>query len=506
MNKNNHLDIFNILSVCIIVLFAALSLIRFNYLPQFIDGYYHLSCANGFIKSGGWVGIDWWNFAPGGRPHLYPPIYHFLLIFIKTIGLSGIDAVRLTEVLIVPSFLFLLWYIFKKNISSVFSFIFLLALSSFFSFYSSISGNLPASLAIIWGILSWHFLKKRRYITTTLFLILAFYTHTPMSWAFFISFLALACLNRQWRFPALLIAIVTLIFSSPLINHQLRYIEYVNLSILRETMFSHFSIFVLITGVISFFYHLKRRSFFSLLFCGYLLGSIVVFFKYPYRFFSAQGALGFVLLSSYLLREIYQKMSLKKRVFYFFIIFSYLFFFHSTIDLEEGKIRFNLLNSTYYNVASGNFMKTLEFNSLLYPRHYLPIVEVIKDNSQNFDAITSNIKISSQMFSALSDRPTSSSMLGEVRGFSEAPHYLVAKIIIWIKPKDLDLFYWQEKLNLVKLYESQLAYVFLNPFYGNNLRPIKAKIRFNVIAIAFLFFLFIFIADNVKILKVPKLD
>ncbi len=498
--KKRKIDIYNIFGFSLLILITILSCVRFNYLPQFIDDYYHLSVAFGFIKSGGWTGIDWWNFSPYGRPHLYPPLYHFVIVSLISMGIDGITALRITEILIVPLFFFLLWYIFKKQISSFFSFFFLIISSSFFAFYSSVSGNIPASLAVIFGVLCWYFLKEGKIISSILFLALSFYTHAGIPWIFVISLLILGIFSKEWRKKSLLIISASIVLASPFIIHQLHYLSYVHLTVLREVRFSHYSILILLAGLFSLLYCLKIRGFFSFLFLGYTLGSIVVFFKYPYRFFSAQGMLGLCMGIAYILGYFRKNLSSKKEFLITLILGLFFFFIHPTVDLKNGKLKYNFLNSTYYNFISGKFVHMFEFNTLFYPKYYTPIVEVIKKYTNANDIIASNIPVASQIFSALSNRPTSSSIMVEVESFKRVSPYRLAKIIVWIRPEYKELNYWIKRFNLIKLYDNELGIVLLNPHYSGNFTPLKAKISFKIVNLCSLFFLFIFLLDNVKIL------
>jgi len=501
MNKESKGRLYDILSVSIIVLTAIFSFIRFNYLPQFIDGYYHLSCANAFIKSGGWTGIDWWDFAPFGRPNLYPPFYHFLLSLMVSLGAGGMNSLRIAEVAIVPLFFFCLWYIFRKDISRSFSFIFLVITSSFFSFYSSVSGNIPASFAIIFGVLSWHYLKKKKVASSALFLILAFYTHAGIPWIFLISFIILAISYKEYRKYSLGVGLISIIFALPFIIHEARYIHYVNLTMLREVKFSHYSILILSVGIAAVVYFFKRKSFFTVLFLGYTAGAALVFFKYPYRFFSAQGMLGVSLLVSYLLYEAQKNINKSRERLAFFFVIACFFFIHPTLDLDNGRIRIHAINSTYYNIASGRFIRMLEFNSLFYPRYYLPLAKAIINNSDNLDIITSNLKPAAQIFSAITNRATAYSILGEVKSFSKSPRYKTAKIIVWMRPDYKELVSLVKKRHLVEIYENDIALIFLNSYCHSKARLIKAKVTFKIVILCAIFFLFIFIVDNAKILK-----
>jgi len=500
MNRKGDERLYDVISVGIIVLIAIFSFIRFNYLPQFIDGYYHLSCANAFIKSGGWVGIDWWGFAPYGRPHLYPPFYHLLLSLMVSFGVGGMNSLRIAEVTIVPLFFLCLWYVFRKNISSIFSLLFLVTTSSFFSFYSSVSGNIPASFAIIFGVLSWHYLKKDKIISSALFLILAFYTHAGIPWVFVISFMILAIFYKEYRKLSLGVVLISIVFALPFIIHEARYMHYVNFTILREVRFSHYSIFILTVGMTAAVYFFKKKNFFTILFLGYTIGAALVFFKYPYRFFSAQGMLGLSMLAAYLLYEAQKHIDSNKGWIVFSSVIACFFFIHPTVDLNNGKLETHVLNSTYYNIASGKFIKMLEFNSLFYPQYYLPLAKVIENHSDNLDIVTSNLKPTAQIFSAITNRATSYSIFGEVKGFKKVSRYNAAKVVVWMRPDYKELAYLVKMRNLEKIYENNIALVFINPYCYSKAKPVKAKVTFNIVILCIVFFLFIFIVDNAKIL------
>jgi hypothetical protein len=261
-------SIWYLFSISLLALIALFSLIRFNYLPQFVDGYYHLSCANALIKSGGWVGVDWWHFAPVGRPYLYPPLYHLLLAALKSCGLTGLTLLRITEVLITPCFFFVIWYVVKARKSDRFAFLFLLLTSSFFTFYSSVSGNLPASLAIIFGFLTWHLFTRGKLASAIALAAVSFYTHSAISWIFIISWIFLAVFNRQYRRSALKLIFISLLLAVPIIYHQLVNWHYLNFSILGETYLIQYSLAIIILGILGLLINFRPRVF-NLLFLGY---------------------------------------------------------------------------------------------------------------------------------------------------------------------------------------------------------------------------------------------
>ncbi|MBP7088600.1 MAG: hypothetical protein KBB01_04800 [Candidatus Omnitrophica bacterium] len=526
MQKFSRYDLASFAFLAFLTIF---SLARHGYLPQFIDGYYHLSVANGFIQSGGWVGWDWWSFAPFGRPHLYPPLYHLILVLLQKLGLSGITALRISEVAIVPLFFFVFWFVSRSLLNDRFSFINLLALSGFFSFYSSVTANVPASLALIWGFLSWYWLKKKRVIKSIIFLTLTFYTHSAISWVFWISFLFILAFDQEFRHTALKTLLISLALAAPFLWHQLRYFRYLDIQVLGEAGFTHFNIFIFLSGLVflAFFY---RRSLFVLLFLGYLIGSLIVFFRYPYRFFSAQGIVGFTFFASLLWDKVlnpsqkspgfkcsivisaqegarnfsswgstYLKSGYKKVILALVII--YLLFFQVTLDLDKEKSNFNIINSTCYNLLSGKCYQLFEFRTFYYPEFYDPLVWLIRENTAEGDIIFSNIRIAAQIFSALSGRPTSSPMLWEVKAAKDFEYHKYAKLIIWLKPSPSEKILSQNKIRWEKIYEDNLSCVYLNLDYQPPIKKLKSKLNFPLLALIFFILLVIHIRDSIFIKK-----
>lgn len=487
----------DLVSLGIIVFFSVFSMVRFNYLPQFIDGYYHLSTANFFIKSGGWSGWAWWEYAPLGRPHLYPPFYHFILVFLMKLGINGLDSVRVTETAIVPLFFFSLWQVFRRIVNSRFSVLTLLSLSSFFVFYSSLSANVPASLAVIFGFWVWFFIKKKKCVSAAVFLTVSFYTHASIPWIFFISLLFLILLNKEYRPAAVKVILISVLSALPFLYHEFKNMNYLAIEVSGEAYFTCFSLFIVSGGLISLFLNLRKKDFFIPLFLGYLAASILVFFKYPYRLFSAQGIIGFTLFFSLFLEKISYSYSHKRLNYIYAVIAGCLFFSQPAFNLNGGRPEFKLLDSTYYHFLTGQSQDLPEFKSVYFPEVYNPIVRVIKENTASQDIIVSNSIIFSRIFSALTQRPTSNYTIRETRPKESTGYYKYAKLIIWAK-------YFEDKfvdlkgltgLNLKPIYENDIVYVFLNRGYEPSCQIISSKISFKIIFLIFIGMILFVITD-----------
>ena len=77
-------------STIIIAMFSLTQIFRWMILPRSMDIYYHLLTAWGFIQSGGYSGWDFWEYAPVGRMHIYPPVFHIVLAFLIKLGMNKI--------------------------------------------------------------------------------------------------------------------------------------------------------------------------------------------------------------------------------------------------------------------------------------------------------------------------------------------------------------------------------------------------------------------------------
>ena len=56
--------------------------------PLFIDTYYHMGVIEGFSQAGGVTTRAFWELAPGGRVHIYPPSLHVIGYFLSLVGMS----------------------------------------------------------------------------------------------------------------------------------------------------------------------------------------------------------------------------------------------------------------------------------------------------------------------------------------------------------------------------------------------------------------------------------
>ncbi len=466
------LDRYDLFSLGIIIFVVIFQISRFNYLPQFIDDYYHLHVAENFLKSGGWVGVSFWDYAPIGRPHLYPPFYHFLIAGLLKLGFSPLTSLKILGVSIPVIFFLVLWLLLRGIFSTLFSFLAVLVSFSSFSFYMSLDANIPATLGIIFFLFSLFFLRKNRVLSSSILLAFCIYTHSGISLSFIIS-LIIFCLVYPEKTKILKVVSLGVFLGACLFAHQLRYIKFLEVNILKEAYFTHYNFLIITLGLAGLFSCLKRRGFYSWI-LGITLGFEIVFLKYPYRFFSAQGLFSLCLLSASFLESVFlalKSMRLKRGLFLLVIFYS--LFINSSMVLEEGKPMFRFLNSTFSELSTGRFYDFLKFRNFIYPKFFSSLEEVILGNTEPTDIISSNIKPVAVLLGSLTNRAISTSIFAETKSFLNFNPYLVSKLIIWIKsplPRDKEerlLKGYVERFKWEKIFENDIAYVYKNMFYFN---------------------------------------
>jgi len=467
-----------LLAVILLLLLGLFSLSRIPYLPQFVDGYYHLSVAQGFIKSGGWVGWDWWDFAPLGRPHLYPPLYHLLLVILLKCKINNLLTLQITEALSAPVFFTVFWLVIRKLCNQRIAFFAFLISSTFFPLYVASTGNVPATMAMVLGFFGLLFFKHRRIAAAIVSLALAFYAHAAIPWTFICGYLMVFIFDKDRRFDCLKVIVFALIAASPLFYHQLRYLSYLHMFVQGEVELIQFSLLVFILAIVGIFGS-WRNKFPDIFFIGFLLGVFIVFFKYPYRIFSAQGMAAAALMAAIGLEKVFKAIGSKRHKLAVFFFLGLFLFFHPVLHKpQQGKgVELKIFNSTYYRLMTGRVDDFFMFNSLFFPKLDMPVATLIDSNTSGEDIIASNYRIMSQTFSALCDRANSYSMLSEVKAPLNFNPYDHAKIVVWLDYKN-EGFPYRQSGGWKLLKASDIYEVYLRQGYCRELKVIPAKVPF----------------------------
>lgn len=476
-NRNSSWDLY---SFCLIFLALTFQLLKWQLLPMFIDIYYHLSVMLGFDKAGGYVTTAFWEFAPVGRPHLYPPFLHILMLLLYKLGPSEIFIARFFSAIIYPLLIFSIWIFSRKAFDRRIAFFCTLLVSSSYYFYLESSNIIAFSFAVSLGLLSFLFLLKGKMISSVILLSLTFYTHSLTGWLFSLTILIYAVsVKLIVKYFKMVMFAILLFF--PLMVHQIYNQEYFRMVNVKAMHYIDINIFIYIAASIGLVLYLRQRDPRGKLLFSFVLGFAPLFFIYPQRYLSGTGMIAIILFAScgldYIFRTFKEKTSLLLIIFILFYLTS------PTVSLSENaKLSSAALDSTFINhLPYLKFFSRANEESIYIPKFIDPIIVSIKENSGPEDIIYSNFNYAAGLFSVLSQRATSSSMLPEVGRYRDFDKISASRLIIWLKELDgtfpIALKEAINKYKLEKIQETDIAYIYKNPH--------------NFFAIVYLFFILI---------------
>jgi len=476
----------------IIFVFAALQLLRLPVFPQFMDIYYHLQSAWGFIQAGGYSAWDFWEYAPFGRPNIYPPLFHiFLALLIKT-GVSVVLLAKLFEAASPVALLIILWDFIRKNYGEELGSFVTVAFCSSFAFFTFLSNHIPASLALILGFLSLGQLFKKKVLRAVILLALCFYTHVSIPWFFVLSCLIYAVMDKDGRRDFFRVVFYSVLLALPILIF-----EFLNLRFIQPAGNDFPEKFHLQAKVLDYIlagfglFLAARMAHRCRLFISLFLAAFI-FLSYPFRFFSAEGYVPVIVLSGLAMQGIWQGLTariFKAKRMLIGVLVLFILFVSPTLILDKpagsNKISYKMewMDSAISGILLG------KGSSIWFPRMYLPAADIIKKNSTKDDIIYSGINFSGVILGALSQRATSNAIFPEVAPAVRVDPLSSANIILL--PKDLNEEFIKGislKYKLVKVGEDEYFSVFRNPSAGFSLIIKKAALSFrDAMIILFLF-------------------
>ncbi len=453
----------------VIVLFQVGSWSRF---PLFIDCYYHLSVMMGFNDAGGWVGTAFWEYAPFGRPHLYPPFFHILGLSVYKLGLGLIGVARLFDVLIYPAVLFSVWYVIRRLFSSLLAFFSLFLIFSSYPLYLSVISNIPFSLAFIFGMFSFYFFEKKKLLSAFLSLALAFYSHSLLPWLFVLALFFYVFFDRKGIGFFLRVTSLSVAAALPLFYHQIKFISFVQFVKVPDCNFVELNPLLWVLALPGIWVALKKKGRY-LFMVALALSFLILIASYRHRLFSGLGLVSVCFFGAVVLEEVFNKVSQRAgrfRKVMFWCVAVLVFHFFSIWILSSPFIKgHNIIrgNSPLANwLGVGNNYYVLQDISVYYPETIQEVVDLIEANSKEDDIIFSNYNYAGGMLALFAHRATSTGMLGEVRPFSSLDAAAHARLILWFKEPDggfpAELSPLIDKYGLKKLGETELVYIYLN--------------------------------------------
>jgi hypothetical protein len=472
-------------SKLIIITFAALQLLRLVRLPQFMDIYYHLQTAWGFIQAGGYSSWDFWEYAPLGRPHIYPPLFHIILALLMKSGASAILLAKFFEAATPVVFLMAIWNFIRKNYGEQLGFFTVVAFGSSFVFSVSLANHIPSSLALILGFLSFGEFFKQRLLRAAILLILCFYTHISVSWFFALTYIFYALIVKNSRKNSLKVVFYSLLAALPILIPEFLKLQFIHL--VGNQIPGGFNLqikaFNYILAGFGLFLAAKMDTKHKFFICLFLASFI--FIPYPARFLLAEGYIAVILFCALALQFIWQRLKEKGGRFNEMlagVLIAFILFVSPTLFLYKpaGSGRISYRVDWFDSTLSGLLLA--KGDSIWFPWMYLPAVDIIKANSGSRDVVYSDINAAGMILSSLSERATANALFPETISSPQVDPFSVSSIIVL--SRDLNAGFVNsisDKYRLAKVDETKYFTVFRNPVPIYRLKIIKAVVGFPVI-------------------------
>ena len=492
-------------SRALLAIFLLVQLLRWRVSPQFIDIYYHLLTAWGFLQAGGYSGWDFWHYAPVGRMHIYPPLFHLILVFFIKLGLQKILLIKILEIVLPVALLGLIQRVISARFSPRLAFLVLLFIGSSFSFYLSLINYLPATLAMIFGFLCFDRMLRRNFLPASLFLALCFYTHIGISYFFALSFILYGLFRKEERRAFVLPVVYALVLAAPVLFKQAAALKVISVfGVSNENNFCEFKVIESILGLAGLALAVRMRKDYWL-FVSFFLASFI-FLVYPYRFFSAQGYLPLVFLAAVAADFLYNKFTAKiPQLQYplFITLVLYCLYFSPTLMMnprEEGykkQYTVYVADSVLANTFFGQPHERIATLLSEFPqKELLSAASIIEAHSQEGDIVSSEIYSIGVTLASLSGRATANRLFPEIKASKEVDPLAVSTIIVFLQDIDPVLLNsLQRKYDLQKIGENRLFTLYKNPACRTKAHVKQASISFGGIAALSLVILFLYLGS-----------
>lgn len=474
--SKGHLSGWFYASLGVISIYLLLLVIKWQALPVFIDIYYHSSCMTGFRDAGGIVLWDFWEHAPSGRPHLYPPLFHIVMLALNNLGLTPLAVMRSVSIAIYPALLFSLLWVLRKLYNDRLAFFTVLAAASSYTFFLNVLTAIPSSIGLIMLIFIFYAIERKNILAGGLLLGLLFYTHGGIPWIAVSAAFIYGIFKRDKLRMILAIILIGMALGSPWLIHMIRSRGYF---LAVSNYINNYYEANLILYALAFFGMLiavKRKG--RELFYFAILASMLPLAKdYTFRFFCGEGILPFVLFAGLALDDLYGSMTgymkgrvrpVLNRVLLPWMIFYIMTLLTPVVSWNGERFSFEVKGSVFSRFTGRDPAKISPMGATIYTKKYMEeIFEAINANSRPDELIYSNYGYLAGLFYTFCGRATTCTMLNEVRPFYYSNPAINAALFVWMKNPEgyvePELIFLIKRLGLTRVAETEFAYIYRNP-------------------------------------------
>jgi hypothetical protein len=181
--------------------------------PVFLDIPYHMAVTQGFREAGGVTTWDFWDYAPEGRPHLYPPLLHVSMSLLQDLGLSQEAVATLVCLVMFPLIMLAAWWMMRRLFGTRAAFFSLLFLCVPYAFFWQTGITVAASLVLVLTPLLFLAVEKDRPLAAGLLLAMCLYAHLVLGHLAALALVIyLAHRRRYWKRITAALALAYLLY------------------------------------------------------------------------------------------------------------------------------------------------------------------------------------------------------------------------------------------------------------------------------------------------------
>lgn len=195
--------------------------------PSMSDTWYHLALAKQVRLRGHIPGWADWEYAPVGRPNLYPPLLHLLLAGLSVFVGGVVNAGHLCAALFLPVAFLTCWYGARWLLNSRLALLAVLLLSLDFGHVIVMTAYIAACLInILLPLLVVAFLARRAWLAIVV-LTLMYYAHLGLPHLVSLGLLLFGLKYRSYWRLSLKVVGISFIWYLPWLTHVLKHLEWV---------------------------------------------------------------------------------------------------------------------------------------------------------------------------------------------------------------------------------------------------------------------------------------
>ena len=464
------------LSLFVLAVIAVLQFVRWPFFPQFMDTYYHLHTAWGFNAAGGWSLWDFWEYAPAGRVHLYPPLFHFVLAVFLKLGADPLVLAQWLEALVPLAFLAAVWRFGANRMGERYGAFVLVICAASFRFFTSLTDHLPSTVAMTLGLLCLDRYYRKDFRRAALLVTLCLYTHVGTAWFIVVALALLSILERSWK--GLAAAGLGCLAAAPVLAQTITGLSLVSRTgaQLNESLILYLKPVELLLALAGVVIVLRKRGPF-LLVC--LLAASAVFIAYPARLVSGEGYLSIVMLAAFSLEYLCSQGKAKSALALAAVLLAVSPVF---ILARVSRSSAPVTRAAFFDSVPQGLLMARGFSLTVIKPELRDAADIIRRNSGPDGILCSNLFLYSVMCGAVSGRATADGLLPETQPAVIPDMLSVSALAVMSKDEEglAQGEHARRAYGFVPAGDNKFFIVLKNPSGGVPVRPARPFVTFPV--------------------------